>query len=95
MLHAANSQNFKMNPRLFAFIKPLFYTFDFDKSQSLSLSEVCKGVSNMALGKSARPPDQAIVDQLFAETVRSRQAAPGRQKDNAAASRLDFTDFVR
>jgi membrane protease YdiL (CAAX protease family) len=95
MLDATKSQNPKMNPRLFEFIKRLFYTFDFDKSQTLSLSEVRKGVSYMALEQSARPPDQAIVDQLFAETVRSRQAAPGGQQDNAAASRLDFTDFVR
>jgi membrane protease YdiL (CAAX protease family) len=94
VLDAAKSQNPKMNPRLFEFIKRLFYTFDFDKSQSLSLSEVRKGVSYMALEQSARPPDQAIVDQLFAETVQSRQANSG-QKDNAAAGRLDFIDFVR
>jgi membrane protease YdiL (CAAX protease family) len=94
MLDTAKSKNPKMNPRLFEFIKRLFYTFDFDKSQSLSLSEVRKGVSYMALEQSARPPDQTIVDQLFAETVQSRQTTSG-QKDIAPAGRLDFADFVR
>jgi membrane protease YdiL (CAAX protease family) len=94
MLDSAKRQNPKMNPRIFEFIKRLFYTFDFDKNQSLSLSEVRRGISYMALEQSARPPDQAMVDKLFADTLQSRQTTSG-QKDSAPAGRLDFTDFVR
>jgi membrane protease YdiL (CAAX protease family) len=95
MLDASKSKNPRMNPRLFDFVKRLFYVFDFDKSQTLSLSEVRKGISYMALEQSARPPDQTMVDQLFAETIKSRQTTFTGGGTSSAAGRLDFTDFVR
>jgi membrane protease YdiL (CAAX protease family) len=84
LLVQARGPNAKANPRLFDFIKRLFYTFDFDKNKTLSRSEVRKGIAYMALEQATQPPAQSFVDELFTETVQSR---PG-------AERLDLADFV-
>ena len=65
-------------------IKRMFYLFDIDKNETLSLSEVRKGVAYMAIErKVGEPPPQAIIDRLYTEV-----APPGE-------SRLTFPDFLR
>lgn len=65
-------------------LKRMFYLFDFDKNETLSLSEVRKGISYMAIERKAgNPPSQDDVDRLFTAV-----AQPGE-------SRLTFLDFLR
>jgi len=80
------------DPQLFSTIKRLFYTFDFDKNKSLSLSEVRKGISYLILEKAGTPPPEAVVDRLFREIVDTRE--PGEEGDNRK-DRLTFSDFIR
>jgi Ca2+-binding EF-hand superfamily protein len=65
-------------------MKRMFYLFDIDKNETLSLSEVRKGIAYMAIErKVGLPPPQANVDRLFAAV------APQGE------SRLTFPDFLR
>jgi membrane protease YdiL (CAAX protease family) len=65
-------------------MKRMFYLFDIDKNETLSLSEVRKGISYMAIERKAgNPPSQSEVDQLFALVT-----PPGE-------SRLTLPDFLR
>jgi membrane protease YdiL (CAAX protease family) len=65
-------------------MKRMFYLFDIDKNQTLSLSEVRKGIAYMEIErKVGTPPLQPEVDRLF-----SVVAPPGE-------SRLTFPDFLR
>ena len=75
----------KIDPNLaYKIMKRMFYLFDIDKNETLSLSEVRKGVSYMAIErKVGEPPPQAVVDRLYTEV-----APPG-------TTRLTFPDFVR
>ena len=75
----------KMNPETFNVVKRLFFTFDFDKNKTLSLSEVRKGLAYLALETSKRPPPQELIDDLFRETT----------KDAARPDRLNFAGFLR
>jgi len=71
-------------------LKRLFYTFDYDKNKSLTLSEVKKGLMYFALEKHAKSlPSEKEIERAFASTVQSRQAT-GVPKD-----RLRFPDFLR
>jgi hypothetical protein len=74
----------RVDPRVFNLIKRLFYTFDFDKNESLSKSEVRKGLSYLALEKAGVPPPQETVDALF-----------DAYTSEADKSRLSFPDFFR
>jgi len=79
------------SPQVFNTLKRLFFTFDFDKSESLNLSEVKKGMAYYALEK-RRPnlaPDSEI-ERIFKSTVQSRVGIKGQPKD-----RLTFPDFLR
>ena len=75
----------KIDPNLaYKVMKRMFYLFDIDKNETLSLSEVRKGVSYMSIERRiGEPPPQAVVDRLYTEV-----APPG-------ASRLTFPEFVR
>lgn len=67
------------NDKLLAACKRLFYTFDFDKNKSLSLSEVRKGIAYLWLEKGTLPPSNSYIDELFrtfAVTDRSRMRLP-------------------
>lgn len=90
---ALKSTPAKIDPKVFNTIKRLFFTFDFDKNKTLSLSEVRKGLSYMAIERGAgQPPPQAAIDRLFAYAIESRDpstAAAGR------SDRLGFGDFMR
>lgn len=81
-----------VDPRVYPTIKRLFYTFDFDKNESLSLSEVRKGIAYMALERAGTPPPQEQVDALFRAVVQARDptidAATPRD-------RLSLSDFFR
>lgn len=81
--------NPKMDPRRFKLMKRLFYTFDFDKNETLSLSEVRKGIAYMAIERSGTPPPQSEIDRLFAYTVQSRE------NGDTSPARLTFPDFLR
>lgn len=81
--------NSKMDPRRFDQMKRLFYTFDFDKNETLSLSEVRKGVAYMSIERTGFPPPQSEVDRLFTYTVQSSE------QNDAKSSRLTFPDFLR
>ena len=80
----------RIDPRVLNAMKRLFYTFDFDKNKTLSLSEVRKGMSYLALEKAGVPPPQTVVDRLFFETVQSRDPS-----DPTPKNRLTFADFLR
>ena len=75
----------KIDPAVaYKLMKRMFFLFDIDKNETLSLSEVRKGVAYMAIErKVGEPPPQAIVDRLYTQV-----APPGE-------SRLTFPDFVR
>jgi len=53
--------------KLFRTCKRLFYTFDYDKNKTLSLSEVRRGISYLwlELGRSSEAPPEKNVDDLF------------------------------
>ena len=72
------------NPNAFDAIKMLFYTFDFDKNGSLSLSEVRKGISYHAINQGKKAPPQEWIDRLFREAVGS-----------TTSNRMTFPDFLR
>lgn len=82
------TQSVKIDLRFLNSLKRLFYTFDFDKNRSLSLSEVRKGISYLALELHGRPPLESEVDQLFRATLQLREHRGG-------SDRLSFADFVR
>lgn len=83
----------KMDPRVYKVIKRLFYTFDFDKNKSLSLSEVRKGIAYMALEKRAgKPPPQEQVDALFRYAIQNREPSTVSETNR---DRLSFADFLR
>jgi Type II CAAX prenyl endopeptidase Rce1-like len=82
----------KIEPRVYNLVKRLFYTFDFDKNETLSLSEVRKGISYMAIEKAGIPPPQSEIDRLFASTVQSRELGSAK---SGSSSRLTFPDFLR
>jgi membrane protease YdiL (CAAX protease family) len=79
----------RMDPDLFRRMKHVFFTFDFDKNQTLTLSEVRKGIaySYLAVAKGTPPPESEI-DRVFNETIRAR-------KDGDTTPRLNFADFLR
>jgi hypothetical protein len=64
--------------------KRLFYTFDFDKNKTLSLSEVRKGISYLwlQLGSSTPPPEK-FVDSLFLSCT------------EGMGERMRFPEFVK
>jgi hypothetical protein len=63
-------------------LRRLFYTFDFDKNNSLSRSEVRKGIAYMAVERAGTPPPTEQVDYVF-DKVRS-----------TGTDRLTFPDFL-
>jgi membrane protease YdiL (CAAX protease family) len=79
------TSNPKVDPALaYKLMKRMFYLFDIDKNETLSLSEVRKGIAYMSIErKVGKPPSQSEVDRLFASVV-----PPGE-------SRLAFPDFIR
>ena len=79
----------RLDPKTMTIMKRLFYTFDFDKNKTLSLSEVRKGVSYLSLEKAGVPPPQAQVDAVFKKVV---ELKTGKQAN--AQSRLTFPEFV-
>lgn len=79
----------KMDSQQFKKMKRLFYTFDFDKNKTLSLSEVRKGIAYMNLAKAGTPPPEAAIDAAFKATVQSRE------HDVSLGPRLTFADFLR
>lgn len=84
--------NTKIDPRLYNIVKRLFYIFDYDKSESLSLSEVRKGMSYMAIERAGIPPPQSEIDRLFTYTIQSRENSDAT---SVKSSRLTFPDFLR
>jgi len=78
------------DPRVFKSLKRLFFIFDYDKNESLNLSEVKKGISYYALEKQSTPPSDTEIERLFQSTVQSRKAIEG-----VSRSRLNFADFLR
>lgn len=68
--------------------KRLFYTFDFDRNGSLSLSEVRKGVAYWSIERKVQSPPQAVIDQAFRQVLETREDT-GQPKD-----RLSFADFL-
>jgi membrane protease YdiL (CAAX protease family) len=84
ILQAAQKDPSVLLPR----IKRLFYVFDFDQNQSLSLSEVRKGVAYLAMERAGTPPPQPEVDQAFWEVV-------AQHESDARDDRLDLVDFLR
>jgi hypothetical protein len=98
LLKGASRQ--RLDPKLYRAIKRLFYTFDFDKNKTLSLSEVRKGVAYMALERAGTPPPQQQVDQLFLAAVEARKRPSISGSDDGSTSgrddnRLSFADFLR
>jgi Ca2+-binding EF-hand superfamily protein len=73
----------KIDPQVLKAIKRLFYTFDFDKNKTLSLSEVRKGFAYMAIEKQGKPPKQEELDAMF-----QKVADPNTE-------RLSFPGFLR
>lgn len=67
-------------------VKRTFYIFDGDKNKTLSLSEVRRGLSYLAIEKAANPPPNQVVDALFREVVSTKP-------DNR--NRLEYPDFLR
>ena len=80
-----------MTRDLYQSIQRLFYLFDFDQNQSLSLSEVRKGTAYMVLERAGTPPPTKQIDQLFAHAIAARDPTllPTQPND-----RLLFPDFV-
>jgi Type II CAAX prenyl endopeptidase Rce1-like len=98
LLRGARQQ--RLDPKLYRAIKRLFYTFDFDKNKTLSLSEVRKGVAYMALERAGTPPPQQQVDQLFLAAMEARKGSfPATGNDSGSIgkddNRLSFADFLR
>ncbi len=90
---AANRNNLQqLDPMTMKVIKRLFYIFDFDQNQTLSKSEVRKGISYMSLEKAGRPPPPEIVDQAFELVVNTRDNSIVQERDR---NRLSFSDFIR
>lgn len=69
---------------MFRTCKRLFYTFDYDKNKTLSLSEVRRGISYLwlQLGSSAPPPEK-LVDSLFFSCT------------EGTGERMRFPEFVK
>lgn len=63
-------------------LKRLFYTFDTDQNDTLSLSEVRRGLAYMAVERSQPPPEIALVDRAFDLVDEDRNR------------RVDFAEFV-
>lgn len=64
--------------------KRLFYTFDYDKNKSLSLSEVRRGISYLWLQLGSRaPPPETLVDSFFFSCTEGR------------GERMRFPEFVK
>ena len=93
LLKGASRQ--RLDPKLYRAIKRLFYTFDFDKNKTLSLSEVRKGVAYMALERAGTPPPQQQVDQLFLAAVEARKRSSVGGGGSSDDNRLSFADFLR
>lgn len=74
------------NPEQLKKVKRTFFIFDADKNKTLSLSEVRRGLSYLAIEKAANPPPQAAVDELYKKVVSTKP-------DNR--NRLDYPDFLR
>jgi membrane protease YdiL (CAAX protease family) len=70
-------------------LKKLFYTFDFNKNQSLDKSEVRKGFAYLALERAGIPPPQQAVDREFDKYTTSSDDKANPQ------SRLFFPDCLR
>ena len=87
--------NGPMDPALFNSIKRLFYIFDFDKNQTLSLSEVRKGVAYMVLERATIPPTNEQVDELFNYAVASREPERQQLLQQEPTNRLTIADFLR
>lgn len=77
--------------RVYFAIKRLFYTFDFDKNESLSRTEVRKGIAYLSLERAGTPPPEEAVDRAFAAVLGSR----GREAGSPSGDRLSLPDFVR
>lgn len=73
----------KIDPQVLKAMKRLFYTFDFDKNKTLSLSEVRKGFAYMAIERQGKPPKQEDLDAIF-----QKVADPNTE-------RLSFPGFLR
>jgi len=88
----SSARSVPIDPQQLKRIKRLFYTFDFDKNKTLSLSEVRKGIAYLALERAGQPPPQEVVDKMFRETINSRDPSIVSRKDK---DRLFFSDFIR
>lgn len=62
--------------------KKLFFTFDYDKNATISLSEIRKGIAYLALEKSTAAPPQSAIDAAF-----KKYSEPG-------SDRLTFGQFL-
>eukprot|EP00538_Stauroneis_constricta_P002291 CAMPEP_0119547838 /NCGR_PEP_ID=MMETSP1352-20130426/1873_1 /TAXON_ID=265584 /ORGANISM="Stauroneis constricta, Strain CCMP1120" /LENGTH=511 /DNA_ID=CAMNT_0007592893 /DNA_START=218 /DNA_END=1753 /DNA_ORIENTATION=+ len=71
-------------------ITRLFYTFDFDKNESLSKSEVRKGLSYFALEHGGTVPPQAKIDSLFHKYAHMEDAGHGKQTE-----RMSLENFYK
>lgn len=69
-------------PRLLDRLKRLFYTFDTDQNDTLSRSEVRRGLAYMAVERSQAPPDVTLIDRAFDLVDEDRN------------KRVDFAEFV-
>jgi Type II CAAX prenyl endopeptidase Rce1-like len=75
----------EMDPKRYSAMKRLFYIFDFDKNETLSLSEVRKGLAYMAVEKAGTLPERTKIARLF-EMAKD----PGNN-----ANRISFPEFMR
>jgi hypothetical protein len=78
----------QIDASLFQILKSLFYIFDFDKNESLSLSEVRKGIAYLNIDRSVPPPPQEAIDRAFESAIKARDY-------DGPPSRLTFPDFLR
>jgi Ca2+-binding EF-hand superfamily protein len=80
--HLVREMGLSMNDLPYKRLRRLFYTFDFDKNNALSRSEVRKGISYMAVERAGTPPPTEQVDSIF-DQVKSSES-----------DRLSFPDFL-
>jgi hypothetical protein len=78
----------QIDASLFQSLKSIFYTFDFDKNETLSLSEVRKGIAYLNIERSVAPPPQDTIDRAFESAIKARDY-------DGPPSRLTFPDFLR
>jgi len=91
----AEAPSNNLNPRIISFVRRLFFTFDFDKNKTLSLSEVRKGLSYQALQRKSAPPPQEQIDALFNQVIASRAKYSNAHFSKSQEDRLDLSDFIR